>query len=80
MLNRKFVTVFGVVGLVVMAVLLVLVWFKLVPTEYYLPLFFVAFVIWAGRLIMRVMLARKERRESGNEQGMPGTDPGIHKP
>ena len=69
MLSRRFVTIYGVVGLVVMAVLLVLVWLRLVPTEYYLPLFVVAFIIWATRLVMRVMLAKKERRESeGNNE------------
>ncbi len=64
MLTRRFVTIYGVVGLIVMAVLLVLVWLRAVPTEYYLPLFLVAFVIWAGRLVMRVMLTRRERREA----------------
>ncbi len=67
MLNRRFVTIYGIVGLVVMAVLLVLVWFKLVPTEYYLPIFLLAFVIWATRLVMRVIVARRERRESESE-------------
>ena len=63
MLNRRFVTMFGIFGLIVMTALLVVVWFRLVPTDYYVPLFAFAFVIWATRLTMRVMLARKERRE-----------------
>jgi len=67
MLTRRFVTAFGIVGLVVMAVLLVVMWFRWVPTRFYIPLFFLAFVIWASRLVMRVLLARKERREAGKD-------------
>ena len=79
MLNRRFVNVYGVIGLIVMAVLLVLVWFRLVPTEFYLPLFLVAFVIWAARLIMRVILARRERRESEAGGGTQDPNPEIRK-
>jgi ABC-type Fe3+-siderophore transport system permease subunit len=62
-LTRKFLNIYGIIGVAVMAVMLILVIFKLVPTSWYLPLFAVAFAIWASRLVMRVILAGKERRE-----------------
>ena len=69
MLTRKFVTVYGFVGIGIMAVLLMLMWFKMVPESYFIPLFAVALVIWASRIIMRMMLAKKERSEaSSNSQ------------
>ncbi len=78
MLNRTFVTIYGIIGLVVIAVLLVLVWFRLVPTSYYLPLFLVALVIWAGRLVMRVILSRRERRESAGTAEAEPSKTGLH--
>jgi hypothetical protein len=63
MLTRKFLTIFGIVGIVIMSILFILVVFKLVPTSWFLPLFLVAFVIWGSRLILRLLVVRKERRE-----------------
>ena len=73
MLTRKFLNVYSIIGVAVMAVMLILVVFKLVPTSYFLPLFLVAFAIWASRLVMRVILARKERREATGDTQI--TDP-----
>lgn len=67
LLTRKFLTIYGIIGIVVMAVSLLLIWFKLVPSEYYLPLFIGAFAIWISRLVMRLMLVRKERREDADD-------------
>ena len=71
MLTRKFLNIYGIVGVAVMAVMLILVIFKLVPTSYFLPLFLIAFAIWASRLVMRVILARKERREAPDDTQTP---------
>jgi hypothetical protein len=73
MLTRRFMNIYGIVGIIVMSVLLVLVLFKIVPVSYYLPLFVVAFVIWVSRMVMRVILARKERSEavSDNPTSIP---------
>lgn len=69
MLTRKFLNIYGIIGVAVMAVMLILVIFSLVPTSYFLPLFLIAFAIWASRLVMRVILARRERREgTGDNQ------------
>jgi FlaA1/EpsC-like NDP-sugar epimerase len=70
-LTRKFLNIYGIIGVVVMAVMLILVIFELVPTSSFLPLFFVAFAIWASRLMMRVILARKERREASDDTQTP---------
>jgi len=70
-LTRKFLNVYGIVGVVVMAVMLILVVFKLVPTSYFLPLFLGAFAIWGSRLVMRVILARKEHREATGDTQIP---------
>jgi ABC-type Fe3+-siderophore transport system permease subunit len=68
-LTRKFLNIYGIIGVAVMAVMLILVIFSLVPTSYFLPLFLIAFAIWASRLVMRVILARRERREgTGDNQ------------
>lgn len=67
MLTRKFLTIYGIVGIAVMAVLLVLVAFRLVPTSYFLPLFLVAFAIWASRLVLRMVISRRERNEAAGE-------------
>ena len=73
MLTRKFLNIYGIIGVAVMAVMLILVIFKLVPTSNFLPLFLIAFAIWASRLVMRVILARKERREATGDTQI--TDP-----
>jgi len=67
MLTRRFLTIHGIIGIVVMGIALLLIWLDLVPSEYYLLLFITAFIIWMSRLAMRVMLVRKERREAANE-------------
>ncbi len=64
MLTRKFVTAYGFVGIGIMALLLIVIWFKMVPESYYVPLFAIALVLWASRIILRMMLLRKERREA----------------
>ena len=71
MLTRKFLNVYGIVGVVVMAAMLLLIWFKLVPPSYYIPLFSVALVLWISRLVMRVLLVRKEKREASVESQPP---------
>lgn len=71
MLTRKFLTIYGIVGIAVMAVLLVLVAFRLVPTSYFLPLFLVAFAIWASRLVLRMVISRRERNEAAGESKPP---------
>ena len=71
MLTQKFLNMYGIAGVAVMAVMLILVVCRFVPTSYFLPLFLIAFAIWTSRLIMRVILARKERREASADTQVP---------
>jgi len=68
MLTRKFVNIYGVVGISVMAVLLLAIYLKLVPQSMYLPLFVLSAAIFLGRVVLRMLLVRKER-QSLNDQG-----------
>lgn len=71
MLTREFLNIYGIVGITVMAVALLLIWLKVVPSEYYLPLFIIAFGIWISRLLMRWVLARREKREAVSDKETP---------
>jgi hypothetical protein len=57
-------------SLAVMAVLLILMWQRMVPEQWYMTLFGVALVLFLIRVTLRLILARqarleKEKRESG---------------
>jgi hypothetical protein len=75
-LTRKFLTVYGIVGVVIMTILFVLVVFRLVPTSWFLPLFIIAFTIWGSRLILRLFVLKKEQREAegSGEEATPLND------
>jgi hypothetical protein len=73
MLTRKFLNMYGLVGLFVMLVLFVLVVFKIVPPDWYLPLFILAFIIWASRIDMRFILKRREKEEASAGQAPSNT-------
>jgi hypothetical protein len=61
MITREFLNLYGIIGLVVMAILFVLVVAKIVPDAWHIPLFIFAFAIWASRLVLRFLLFRRER-------------------
>ena len=73
MLTRKFLTVYGIVGVTIMSVMFVVVVFKLVPTSWFLPLFVAAFIIWGSRLVLRLLVLKKEQHEveDNNGEGKP---------
>gem|GEM_PF-5971444 len=73
MLTQRFLNIYGLVGIVFMAVVFLLVWFKIVPPSFQLPLLLVALFIWASRLVMRILLARKERQEKSGIDVPPGS-------
>jgi len=62
MLNPRIVTIYGYASIFSMLVLLVLVWFKLVPESMYLPVFLIAAALFAIRIVLRIMLLRQERK------------------
>ncbi len=64
MITRKIVTMYGIVGIALMAVLLSLVWLEVVPRSMYVPLFLISAAIFLGRVVLRIMVARQERSSS----------------
>lgn len=76
MLTRRFLNIYGIIGIIVMTALLFLVLFRVIPELYYLPVFAVAFVIWVSRMAMRVLIVRRERRAAERDVSPPATDPG----
>jgi hypothetical protein len=69
LLTRKFLTVYGIVGVTIMSVMFVVVVFKLVPTSWFLPLFVAAFIIWGSRLVLRLLVLKKEQHEVEDNNG-----------
>ncbi|MCZ6775641.1 MAG: hypothetical protein O7D34_04185 [Ignavibacteria bacterium] len=68
LITHKAVNTYGYISISVMLVLLVLVWFEVVPKSLYIPLFLVAAALFGGRLVLRVLLVRQLRRK--NEEQM----------
>ena len=79
MLTRKFLTIYGIVGVTIMSLMFIVVVFKLVPTSWFLPLFIAAFVIWGSRLILRLMVLKREQRETAGAKGGEGSQQALPK-
>ncbi len=62
-LTERFVTIYGLVSLLVMATILGLMWFKVIPESLYMPMFFVALAAFAGRIALRVALHRQRLQQ-----------------
>jgi Ca2+/Na+ antiporter len=54
----------GYISITVMMLMLLLLWFKLVPQWLTLPFFLVALALVVVRIVLRVKLIQKERQES----------------
>ena len=61
MLSQKTVNIFGFVAVGLMALMLVLIWARLVPHTMYLPLFLIAAALFLARVTLRLVLSRQER-------------------
>jgi membrane protein implicated in regulation of membrane protease activity len=61
-LQERTATQFGIAAIGVMAVLFVLVFFRLVPPAWEIPLFIFAVALFAVRLVLRSVLARRKRQ------------------
>jgi Flp pilus assembly protein TadB len=61
MITRRGVALYGYVALAVMAAMLVLIWYKLVPPSWYWTLFGIALVLFLLRVTLRLLLARRQR-------------------
>ena len=63
MMTDRQANILGVAAILVMLALLLLVAFQMVPASWELPLFMLAALLFAGRLVLRVALARRKRAE-----------------
>jgi hypothetical protein len=64
MLTERTSTQFGIAAVVLMGILLVVVGFRLVPASWDIPLFVAAMVLFSLRLILRTIIARRNRQQS----------------
>jgi hypothetical protein len=62
MISARTVNIYGFVSIAVMAVLLALIVFEQVSRSMYVPFFIVAAVLFAIRIVLRVLLARQQRK------------------
>ena len=71
MLNPRTVNAYGFVAIGAMTVMLVLVVARVVPPRMYTALFYVAAALFAVRIVLRVALARQQKKSdaSGEEKG-----------
>jgi Flp pilus assembly protein TadB len=72
MINPRAVNVYGFIAIGAMTLMLVLVVAKVVPPRMYSALFYTAAALFAVRIILRIALARQQRKEaelSGGEKG-----------
>lgn len=60
-LTAKSVNTLGFVGIAIMLMLLALLWFRVVPESWTIPFFIVALSLFLTRLVLRVLLIRKEK-------------------
>jgi len=67
MLNPRTVNAYGFVAIGAMTIMLVLVVAKIVPPRMYTLLFYVAAALFAVRIVLRVVLARQQKK--GEEPG-----------
>ena len=64
MLSPRAVNVYGFIAIGVMTLMLVLVVAKVVPPRMYSALFYAAAGLFAVRIILRIVLARQQRKEA----------------
>ena len=72
MLNPRAVNVYGFIAIGAMTLMLVLVVAKAVPPRMYSALFYAAAALFAVRIILRIALARQQRKKaelSGEDKG-----------
>jgi len=77
MISQKSFTVAGYVIVVFMAAMLVLVYFRLVPTSWYMAIFAVTLALFLLRIAMRLIMARQQRLEKERNTNTPTAPPPI---
>lgn len=69
MITQKTVNVFGFLSIAVMIIMLILIWRQMVPVSYYMPMFIFALALFIIRIVMRVMLTRRQKRPPAESPG-----------
>ena len=64
-------TIYGFVSITIMLILLILIWFRLVPETYYWPFFIIAALLFLTRVVLRFKAARDEKRISISDNDPP---------
>ncbi len=67
LLTPRTITIYSIVSLLLMAVALALVWFKAVPQKFFVPLFAFSLTLFVIRIVLRIVLARQERRRNNDD-------------
>lgn len=70
MITERAATGFGIGAVAVMILLLVLVGFRVVPPSWDIPLFLLAVALFAVRLTIRTLLARRKPPSSQDPPGV----------
>jgi hypothetical protein len=72
MLSNKTVAWYSYASLAAMVIMLILMWQRMVPEQWYMTLFGVAMVLFLVRVTLRLILARQARLEKGGSQTKEG--------
>ena len=80
MITPKFVTLFGWTSLGLMICLLILLWLRVVPQQYYVPSFILATVLFAFRIYLRLKLHKMNKLAAAVHQASMKSDLTQEKP
>jgi hypothetical protein len=72
MLSNKTVVWYSYASLAAMVIMLILMWQRMVPEQWYMTLFGVALVLFLVRVTLRLILARQARLEKSGSQTKEG--------
>ena len=72
MLTNKTVAWYSYASLAAMVIMLILMWQRMVPEQWYMTLFGVALVLFLVRVTLRLILARQARLEKSGSQTKEG--------
>ena len=72
MLSNKTVAWYSYASLAAMVIMLILMWQRMVPEQWYMTLFGVALVLFLVRVTLRLILARQARLEKSGSQTKEG--------
>jgi hypothetical protein len=71
-LSNKTVVWYSYASLAVMVIMLILMWQRMVPEQWYMTLFGVALVLFLVRVTLRLILARQARLQKSGSQTKEG--------